>query len=358
MIRIDGSQGEGGGQILRTALALSACTGQGFSIENIRAGRRKPGLMRQHLSCVHSVQQICAAEVEGDAISSQKLQFIPGQAKAGEYHFAVGSAGSAMLVLQSVLPPLLMAGKPSQLILEGGTHNPMSPPFHFIAEVFVPAIAKIGFNCSCEIERWGFYPAGGGRIRVSILPAAARLQKTDLCTPGKFNGGSLLAAVSKIPWEIAEDECKTVVNAANFEIVHKQALTVESPGPGNAVMLRLDYENSRAMFCGFGELGVSRKKVASAVYREANRFFKSGAAVDLHLADQLLLPMDLAGGGSFTTTEPTQHTRTNMKIIEMFLAVSHEISQIDTNLWKLDIESNKAGSDKNVSRETFDDQIS
>ena len=354
MIRIDGSQGEGGGQILRTALALSACTGQGFSIENIRAGRRKPGLMRQHLSCVHAVQKVCAAEVEGDAISSQTLRFVPGQANAGEYNFAVGSAGSAMLVLQSVLPPLLLAGSPSQLILEGGTHNPMSPPFHFIAEVFVPALTKIGFNCSCEIERWGFYPAGGGRIRVSILPAADRLQKIDLCTPGKFSGSSVLAAVSKIPWEIAEDECNTVVNAADFEVVHKQALTVDSPGPGNVVMLRLDYENSRAMFCGFGELGVSRKKVASAVYREANRFFKSGAAVDLHLADQLLLPMALAGGGAYTTTEPTQHTMTNMKIIEMFLPVSHEINQIDAKLWKLQIESKKSAGGKNVSRETFD----
>lgn len=346
MIRIDGSQGEGGGQILRTALALSACTGQAFIIENIRAKRKKPGLMRQHLSCVHAVQEICAAEVEGDAISSQTLRFSPGPVKAGEYHFAVGSAGSAMLVLQSALPPLLLADKPSQVILEGGTHNPMSPPFHFISEVFVPALIKMGFNCSCEIERWGFYPAGGGKLRVTATPASGKLKHADLCTPGKFNGSSVLAAVSKIPWEIGDDECKTVVNAADFAVNEMKTLAVDSPGPGNIVMLRLDYENCSAMFTGFGELGVSRKKVAAAVYREANRFYKSAAAVDPHLADQLLLPMALAGGGCFTTTEPTEHTLTNMKIIEMFLPVSHEICQVSAKLWKLTIQASKRKAEK------------
>ncbi|HAE37637.1 MAG TPA: RNA 3'-terminal phosphate cyclase [Candidatus Riflebacteria bacterium] len=338
MIRIDGSQGEGGGQILRTALALSACTGQAFLIENIRAKRKRPGLMRQHLSCVHAVQEICAATVEGDAISSQTLSFSPGPAKAGDYHFAVGSAGSAMLVLQSVLPPLLLADKPSQLILEGGTHNPLSPPFHFISEVFVPALAKIGFECSCEIERWGFYPAGGGKVLVRVKPTSIEtLTRLDLCTPGRLRSSSVLAAVSKIPWEIGEDECNTIINAVNFEVTGKKTLAVESPGPGNVVMLRLDYENCPAMFTGFGELGVSRKKVAAAVYREARNFYKSEAAVDPHLADQLLLPMALAGGGCFTTTEPTDHTLTNLEVIKMFLPVSHEISQIETKLWRIDM---------------------
>jgi RNA 3'-terminal phosphate cyclase (ATP) len=245
-----------------------------------------------------------------------------------------------MLVLQSALPPLLLAGKPSQLILEGGTHNPMSPPFHFISEVFVPALAKIGFNCSCEIERWGFYPAGGGKLRVTVNPANINdLTRPDLCTPGKLFNSSVLAAVSKIPWEIGDDECKTVVNAADFAVNEMKTLAVDSPGPGNVVMLRLDYENCSAMFTGFGELGVSRKKVAAAVYREANRFYKSAAAVDPHLADQLLLPMALAGGGCFTTTEPTEHTLTNMRIIEMFLPVSHEISQVSAKVWKLTIQT-------------------
>ncbi|MBU1108346.1 MAG: RNA 3'-terminal phosphate cyclase [Candidatus Riflebacteria bacterium] len=338
MIRIDGSQGEGGGQILRTALALSACTGKALLIENIRAKRKKPGLMRQHLSCVHATQRICAAKVEGDAISSQTLRFEPGQIKSGDYHFAVGSAGSAMLVLQTVLPQLLLAEGQSQLVLEGGTHNPMSPTFHYINEVFMPVLAKIGFACSCEIEQWGFYPAGGGRVRVTVNPSIAdSLKKLDLCSPGRLTSSSVLAAVAKIPWEIAEDECNTIVNAARFEVTQKKAISVDSPGPGNVAMLRLDFEHCPAMFTGFGELGVSRKKVAASVYREANHFYKSSAAIDPHLADQILLPMALAGGGSFTTMEPTEHTRTNMKVIELFLPVSHEFSQIDAKLWKIQI---------------------
>ena len=336
MIRIDGSQGEGGGQILRTALALSACTGKELLIENIRAKRKKPGLMRQHLSCVHAVQQICSARVEGDEISSQTLSFKPGAAKPGEYHFAVGSAGSAMLVLQTVMPPLLLADGQSQLVLEGGTHNPMSPTFHYINEGFLPALAKTGFACSCEIERWGFFPAGGGKVRVTVNPAGAgELKKPDLCCTGKLLGSSVLAAVARIPWAIAEDECNTIVNAAEFEVTQKKAISVDSPGPGNVAMLRLDFEQCSAMFTGFGELGVSRKKIAAAIYREANRFYKSTAAVDPHLADQILLPMALAGGGAFTTTEPTEHTLTNMKVIELFLPVTHECSQVAAKLWKI-----------------------
>lgn len=337
MIRIDGSKGEGGGQILRTALALSACTGQGFEIVNIRAGRRKPGLMRQHLVCVRAVQQICNAQVSGDEISSQNLVFNPGKIEAGEYHFAVGSSGSAMLVMQSVLPPLLLAGSSSLLTIEGGTHNPMSPPFHFINEVFVPALKKMGFDCSCELESWGFYPIGGGRIKVAVSPKSCRMNRLNLSEPGQFAGAEVVAAVSRIPWEIAEDECKSVVREAKFEVLKKSAFMVDSPGPGNVVMLRLDYENSRAMFSGFGQLGVSRKKVATEVFRQANRFYKSGAAIDEHLADQILLPMALAGGGVFTTSEPTPHTRTNLEVISLFLPISHEITRVSDKIWRIEV---------------------
>lgn len=337
MIRLDGSQGEGGGQILRTSLALSACTGQSFLIENIRARRKKPGLMRQHLSCVRAIAQICQAGVTGDEINSQTLQFEPGKVKAGEYHFAVGSAGSAMLVLQTVLPPLLVADGPSQLILEGGTHNPMSPTFHYIKEVFMPLLGKIGFDCSCSIETWGFYPAGGGRVRVTINPGRSGLNRLDLCSPGEFVGAEVLAAVARIPWEIAEDECKTIVNAAEFSVTQKKAIAVESAGPGNVVMLRLDYAHCSAMFTGFGELGVSRKKIASSVYREANSFYKAGVAIDPHLADQILLPLALAGGGAFTTVEPTDHTLTNLEVIKHFLPVSHVCWQLDGKAYRLEI---------------------
>ncbi|NCB37257.1 MAG: RNA 3'-terminal phosphate cyclase [Erysipelotrichia bacterium] len=337
MIRIDGSMGEGGGQVLRTSLALSACTGKAFSIENIRANRKKPGLMRQHLACVRAVQEICSAEVTGDAVSSQQLSFLPGFVLADEYHFAVGSAGSAMLVLQTILPPLLMAGSPSTVVVDGGTHNPMSPPFHYIDEVFLPMVNLIGGRCSTELKHWGFYPAGGGRVVVSIEPFCGDLLRMDLCRSGGLIGASVVAAVSNIPWEIAEDEASAIVKAAKFDVLQKKSITVDSNGPGNVAMIRLDFEHGSAMFTGFGELGVSRHRVASLAAKAANRFFVSQAAVDEHLADQILIPMALAGGGSFTTTEPSLHTLTNLQVIEQFLPVRSLCTRVDDSIWKIDI---------------------
>jgi len=333
MIRINGAEGEGGGQILRTSLALSMCTGQPVMLENIRAGRRKPGLMRQHLCCVHAAAQICDARVTGAEVSGQNLSFEPGKVKPGSYSFAVGTAGSAMLVLQTVLPALLLADAPSQVLLEGGTHNAMSPTYHYISEVFLPALARLGCKFRCEIERWGFFPAGGGRVRVDIEPVNGAWKKLDMTLPGRFVKASVLCAASKIPWEIADDESSAIVNACRFEISERRAITVESPGPGNVAMIRLDYENSSAMFTGFGELGVSRKKVASDVFRAANHFFKSGAAADEHLADQILLPMALAGGGSFTTTVATEHTKTNISVIRHFLEVDFRLSEQTDKNW-------------------------
>ena len=338
IIRIDGSMGEGGGQVLRTSLALSACTGKAFSIENIRAKRKKPGLMRQHLTCVHAAQKICSADISGDEISSQQLVFKPGFVLDDDYHFAVGSAGSAMLVLQTVLPPLLMAPAPSMVVLEGGTHNPFSPTFHYIDEVFLPMINRFGGGCSAELKCWGFYPAGGGRVEVRIVPFG-KPARLDLCHSGDLLGASVLTAVSKIPWEIAEDESQSIVKSLRFPVGSRQAIAVDSVGPGNVAMVRLDYQHGSAMFTGFGELGVSRRKVAQIASVGANRFVKAQAAVDEHLADQILIPMALAGGGSFTTTEPSLHTKTNLQVIELFLPVRSAVTRLSELLWKIEISS-------------------
>lgn len=337
MIRIDGSHGEGGGQILRTSLALSACTGRPFQIENIRSGRKKPGLMRQHLTCVNAVTQICSAQLKGAEIGSQYLQFVPGKVKPGDYHFAVGTAGSSMLVLQTILPPLMIAGAESQIQLEGGTHNPMSPTFNYIDEVFLPVLKKMGFDCSCSLEKWGFYPAGGGKLLLKIIPCAGEINGLELNSRGNLEKAVVVAAVSRIPREIADDESYGIINAAAFEVHEKKILTIDSPGPGNVAMLRLDFENVSAMFTGFGELGVSRKKVAANVYRPANKFFRSKAVVDEHLADQILIPMALAGSGSFVTTEPSLHTLTNMEVIEKFLPVKSSSIRLDKEAWKIEI---------------------
>ncbi len=338
MIRIDGSMGEGGGQVLRTALALSACTGKAFTIEKIRAKRKKSGLMRQHLTCVHAAQEICSAEISGDEISSQQLVFKPGFLLADEYHFAVGSAGSAMLVLQTVLPPLLMAPASSTVVLEGGTHNPLSPTFHYISEVFLPMVNRFGGQCSAELKTWGFYPAGGGRVEVKVVPFG-KPNRLDLCRSGDMLGAEVLAAVSKIPWEIAEDESLAIVKSVRFPVSKRRAITVDSVGPGNVAMVRVDFQHGSAMFTGFGELGVSRRKVAHIASVGANRFVKSQAAVDEHLADQILIPMALAGGGSFTTTEPSLHTKTNLQVIKLFLPVDFSITRLDEQLWKIELSS-------------------
>lgn len=343
MISLDGSFGEGGGQILRTALALSACTGQAFSIDNIRAGRKKPGLMRQHLTCVTAAAQICTAEVSGAEIGSQQLTFRPAQIKAGQYSLSVGTAGSTMLVLQTILPPLLLADQPSQIVLQGGTHNPMAPTFHYIEQVYLRLVNKHFASCEAELEAWGFFPAGGGKATFKIEPLKKRDVCLELSEPGEFLGAETLACVAKIDRQIAVDESNAIVNASNFSVKKSSAISVNSAGPGNLAWVRLDFANSSAMFTGFGEQGVSRQKVAANVHRPANHFFASGAAVDEHLADQIIILMSLCGGGSFTTTRPSLHTSTNLKVIEKFLLVKTAIKQVSAQVWQISLRPEKKG---------------
>src|SRR5688572_7099138 len=164
MIRIDGSVGEGGGQILRTALSLSLATGTPFQIENIRAGRKNAGLLRQHLTAVLAAAEIGSAETAGASLGSTALTFTPKSVRGGEFRFAVGTAGSATLVFQTILPALLLAGTPSRVEIEGGTHNMAAPPFDFLKRTFLPVLRRMGANISLELKRYGFYPAGGGRL--------------------------------------------------------------------------------------------------------------------------------------------------------------------------------------------------
>jgi RNA 3'-terminal phosphate cyclase (ATP) len=173
LIRIDGRLGEGGGQILRTSLSLSLVTGKAFRIENIRAGREKPGLLRQHLAAVLAAAEVCGGEVEGAVPGSSCLTFRPGPVRPGQYRFSVGTAGSATLVFQTVLPALMLGSWPSSVEVEGGTHNMAAPPYDFLSRTFVPLVNRMGPNVSLRFERYGFYPAGGGRFSAEIQPAVA-----------------------------------------------------------------------------------------------------------------------------------------------------------------------------------------
>ncbi len=338
MIVIDGSQGEGGGQILRSSLALSLVTGQPFRIENIRAGRRKPGLMRQHLTAVNAAAEIGCARVDGAGIGSQLLEFYPRSVKAGSYHFAVGTAGSCTLVLQTVLPALLTAGSPSELVLEGGTHNPYAPPFDFLTRSFLPIIERMGAKVSASLLRPGFYPAGGGKFKVTVEPAA-RLERLELPERGKILSRSARAIVAKLSRKIAERELKVVRESLGWE---EQCCLVEeatdSPGPGNILCIELDCENITEIFTGFGELGVSAEKVARDTVREVQEYLSSDAPIGPHLADQLLLPMALAGGGIFRTLAPTGHTITNAEVIRRFLPVEVSIRRHSRMDWEVCID--------------------
>ncbi len=325
MIQIDGSAGEGGGQILRTSLGLSACSGRPFAIAGIRQKRKKPGLMRQHLTAVLAAAEVCQADVEGAAIGSLGLTFAPGAVRAGDYRFAVGTAGSTTLVLQTVLPPLLQADGPSKVVIEGGTHNPWSPPFDFLAGSFMPALAKFGPQVTARCTRPGFYPAGGGRIEVEIQPGGA-LRPVELMERGKLLERRAVATVARLPGTIAERELEVVRKKLGFQ---QEELRVHSAkaslGPGNVLSIEHRYENVTEIQTGFGELGVSAERVARGAVRDAKKYLETDAPVGAHLADQLLIPMALAGGGAFRTVAPTMHTRTNCEVVGQFLPVSFDV---------------------------------
>lgn len=327
MIEIDGSAGEGGGQILRTSLALSMCTGQPFMLTKIRAGRAKPGLMRQHLTCVNAAAEVCGAEVQGAELNSQSLTFTPGPVCAGDYAFNVGTAGSCTLVLQTVWPALMMADAPSRLKLGGGTHNPMAPPFHFLERSYAPLLRKLGANVELELRRLGFYPAGGGEIEATIWPAKDRLQPFDLNERGAKVEGYAECFAPALPRSVARRELEQLGAGLGWSADQlREAPGRHNEGPGNALLATLVYENVCEVFTAFGEKGVSAEQVARAVVSEVRSYQGSDAALGPHLADQWALPLALAvwqreGVAAYTCTELTPHATTNFDVIERFLPV-------------------------------------
>ncbi len=319
-IEIDGSQGEGGGQILRSALTLSLVTGRPFRLHRIRARRVKPGLLRQHLTAVRAATTIGAAEVTGDELGSTELVFSPGNVTHGEYTFAVGSAGSVTLVLQTVLWPLLLAPGSSRLIFEGGTHNPMAPPFEFIAEVFLPLLRRMGAHVDAQLLRHGFYPAGGGSFVVTVEGGHA-LRPLELYERGQVLRRKARALLAHLPKSIGDRELRVVRNELGLERDEVRVVDVDSAGPGNALLVWVEAEHSTELFCAFGERRISAEQVASRVVSEVRAHLEAGAPVGPHLADQLLIPLALVGRGGYQSYALTQHTLTNMEILGRFLPV-------------------------------------
>lgn len=318
MITIDGSQGEGGGQILRSALALSMLTGKAFCIEKIRAGRAKPGLMRQHLTCVLAAAQICGGSVEGGAIGSRELSFAPGPVCAGDYHFPIGTAGSTTMVLQAILPALLAADSPSRIVVEGGTHNGMAPPFEFFERVLVPLINRTGARVTARLERPGFYPAGGGKIVVEVSPTRTP-RELVLLERGDEVARGVKVLVSKIPRHVGEREVRRA--SARLGVSPESGIIEEatSPvGPGNVVLVELSFAEVTEVVSSLGEVGKSAERVADEATEEARAYLAHGAPVGEHLADQLMVPLAALGGGRYRTTTLTPHSTTNMETIGAF----------------------------------------
>jgi len=337
MIYIDGSRGEGGGQVLRTALALSLVTGQPFKMTKIRAGRKKPGLKRQHLTCVRAAVEIGSARVSGDELNSQSLEFYPGKVKGGSYRFSVGSAGSASLVLQTVLPPLMLAAETSHIVLEGGTHNPWAPPYDFLERCFFPQLKKCGVDIESELVDYGFFPAGGGRFKVCIQPVE-KLQGFDLLERGQLKSRLARALVADIPHTVAEREVNKACRSLGWSTDESHAETVERVfGPGNVLMLEENYENVSELVISFGERGIRAEQVAIRAVRDLRHYLEGHAPVGEYLADQLLIPLALAGEGSFVCTEVSEHTRTNIEVIKSFIDVEVNIQQLEKNAFLVEI---------------------
>ena len=318
---IDGAMGEGGGQVLRSALSLSLLTGRPLKMEKVRARRKTPGLLRQHMTALQAAAEVGHAKVTGGRIGSTEITFEPSELTGGQYRFAVASAGSATLVFQTILPPLMFAKSPSTLMLEGGTHNPQAPPFDFLQTVYLPLLRRMGAQCDISLERYGFYPLGGGLFTAHIKPIN-RLTPIDLVERGEMLKAGGRALVAKMPRSIVEKEAIALSSKLEWP---PSNVTLEeirnSPGQGNVLMVRVDCANVTELFTAFGDKAKQPEDVAEDAALQTGQYLSARAVAGPHLADQLLLPFALAGAGSFTALPLTLHATTNIEVIRKFLNV-------------------------------------
>ncbi len=326
---IDGSYGEGGGQILRTSLALSAVLRIPVHIQHIRAGRKKPGLQPQHLRGVQALSQITGAQAEGVKIGSQSISFIPQSISPGEYRFEVGTAGSVVLLLQALLLPLSLARKRSRITLTGGTHVAWSPPFHYLAEVLIPTLRTIGVSVEATLERWGWYPQGRGVVQVEIEPAPelrplVMLERKPI---KKING---ICATSHLPQNVGERlrdyAARKIARELRIDPKIEVLHDVPADGPGAFIFLVAETEGAIAGFSSLGKRGKRAEDVAGEAVEDLKVYYESRGCLDPHLADQVLPFMALANGKSaFTTTKITEHLLTNLWVLRQFLRVEISI---------------------------------
>jgi RNA 3'-terminal phosphate cyclase (ATP) len=321
-VHIDGSQGEGGGQILRTSLSLSIITGRPVVFQRIRAGRSKPGLRAQHLTCVKAACKVCSGQVEGAKLGSTSLRFVPGTAEGGTYRFEVGTAGSTSLVLHTVAIPLAFAGSRSVLTIRGGTHVPFSPAYHFLDWQWAPLLRRLGVNVDVSLLKAGYYPKGGGEMQARIRPAE-RIAPLTLGPRGDLEQLDGLSMLSNLPWSIAERQRRRALSRLDTAGLACGIEVREFPSPGMGTMLLLRGRHAggtRACFTALGARGKRAEAVADEAVDEFLAFLETQGSVDRHTADQLLLPLALADGPSeYSVSAVTQHLLTNAQVIRVFL---------------------------------------
>lgn len=337
LLTLDGSAGEGGGQILRSSLALSMATGRPFRIVRIRANRKKPGLMRQHLTSVLAAARVSNAHLEGAELESQELVFRPGPVLPGIYEFPVGTAGSTSLVFQTVFPALLLTGKPFTLTLEGGTHNSGAPNLDFIEKVYLRALEPMGVKSDVKVTRRGFYPAGGGRWTVSVAPPE-KLGRLEILDRGPLKSLDVRILWARIPAHVGQreaDHVKSGLGLREYQVRIEEAR--DSLGPGNVILAEIRHDQVTEMVTGFGARGIRSEAVAQMVVEEVREYLEGKAPVGPHLADQLMLPMVLGGGGVFRTLPLTLHSRTNIETIGRFLARPIQVENLPDGLAEIRI---------------------
>ncbi len=344
-VRIDGSYGEGGGQILRTTLALSSLLKEEVEIYNIRKGRKVPGLQPQHLTCVEACKETTSGKAQGANLRSESLRFLPQKLEGGDFKFDVakikGSAGSVSLVLQAILPALVFAKSPSKIVVFGGTHVPWSPPFTYLKDLFFPMVEKIGCFVQGEIKRWGWYPRGGGEVICSVYPKN-RIIPLNLTERGKLLRLTGISAVSNLPQEVAQRQKNQAIKILKEHKFYPQIEVINAPsvGKGSFFFLLAKFENSKAGFSSLGQIGKRAEKVAEEACNEFLSFIKTKAAVDSHLADQLIPYLALAFGKSnFTVSEITKHLLTNIWVVKQFLPVRTEIQGKEGGEGKVTLDS-------------------
>ena len=329
MINIDGSIGEGGGQVLRTCLSLSLITGQAFHISNIRSGRPRPGLRAQHLSAVEVAVKIGKADVDGAELNSTSVSFAPKLIQPGRYQCDIGTAGSTSLVLQTIFLPLSMGGAASSISISGGTHVPWSPSFDFMVQHWLWWLRKIGFDISLKLELAGFYPQGGGLIHASLRPTNS-ISPLNLTQRGKLLRIRGMSTVANLDRRIAERQRKQVLRRLGDKYPLSDIRISELPSrfKGTTICLICEFEHSQSCYFTLGEPGKPAEQVANEVANSIESFLSTDAAVDEFVADQILLPLSFATSRStFSTAKITRHLITNSEIIQKFLPIKIQISR-------------------------------